>query len=293
MKVVGNMIRDYDHLVEAAAHVEITVEAEEARQRSKRARQSDARSDMGSSKRSRGSSPSWQSSPQQVKSSSYVTGRSSGSMTLSYRCMLSMWPNRSQGYRMRTEKWSTVLTLCTARGDCFTFLGNRYDRSLPSLYYPCGRGQSNSLLATLWDDGSDVVRDEFPRVFCEYRDVFPNDLTELPLYREVEFTIDLLPGTTPISLSPYRFAPTELVVLKEQLQELLSKGFIRPSMSPWGASTLFAKKKDRSLRLCIDYRKLNQATVKNKYPLPRIYDLFDQLKGSCCFSKIDLRSGYH
>jgi hypothetical protein len=88
-------------------------------------------------------------------------------------------------------------------------------------------------------------------------------------------------------------APTELVVLKIQLQELLDKGFIRPSVSPWGAPVLFVKKKDGTLRLCIDYRQLNKVTVKNKYPLPRIDDLFDQLKGACVFSKIDLRSGYH
>lgn len=162
------------------------------------------------------------------------------------------------------------VTVCTVSGDCFTFLGDRYGRSLPSPYYPRGRGQFNSLLATLLDDGSDVVWDGFPKVVCEYHDIFPDDLTELRPHREVEFTIDLLPGTAPISLSPYRFAPAELVVLKEQLQELLSKGFIRPSTSPWGASALFAKKKDGSLRWCIDYRKLNQATAKNKYPLPRI-----------------------
>jgi hypothetical protein len=88
-------------------------------------------------------------------------------------------------------------------------------------------------------------------------------------------------------------APTELVELKIQLQELLDKGFIRPSVSPWGAPVLFVKKKDGTLRLCIDYRQLNKVTVKNKYPLPRIDDLFDQLKGACVFSKINLRSGYH
>ena len=88
-------------------------------------------------------------------------------------------------------------------------------------------------------------------------------------------------------------APTELRELKDQLQELLSKGFIRPSASPWGAPVLFVKKKDGSFRMCIDYRYLNKVTVKNKYPLPRIDDLFDQLQGDCTFSKINLRSGYH
>ena len=96
----------------------------------------------------------------------------------------------------------------------------------------------------------------------------------------------------PISIPPYRMAPLELQELKKQLQALLDKGFIRPSVSPWGAPVLFVKKKDGTLRLCIDYRKLNQVIVKNKYPLPRIDDLFDQLQGEGVFSKIDLRSGY-
>src|SRR5262249_34828909 len=111
--------------------------------------------------------------------------------------------------------------------------------------------------------------------------------------REIEFCIDVVAGTAPISLPPYRMAPAELRELKEQLQELLDQGFIRPSTSPWGAPVLFVKKKDGSLRLCIDYRQLNKATVRNRYPLPRIDDLFDQLQGAEYFSKVDLRSGYH
>ncbi|XP_070679270.1 uncharacterized protein [Malus domestica] len=130
-------------------------------------------------------------------------------------------------------------------------------------------------------------------VVRHYPDVFPDDLPGLPPDREVEFSIDLLPGTDPISLTPYRMAPAELRELKIQLQELLDKGFIQPSSSPWGAPVLFVKKKDGTLRLCIDYRQLNRVTIKNRYPLPRIDDLFDQLKGACVFSKIDLRSGYY
>ncbi|XP_074335508.1 uncharacterized protein LOC141672725 [Apium graveolens] len=130
-------------------------------------------------------------------------------------------------------------------------------------------------------------------VVCEFPDVFPEDLDGLPPQREVEFSIDLLPSAQPISKAPYRMAPLELQELKEQLQELLEKGFIRPSVSPWGAHVLFVKKKDGSMRLCIDYRELNRITVKNKYPLPRIDDLFDQLQVAKYFSKIDLRSGYH
>jgi hypothetical protein len=130
-------------------------------------------------------------------------------------------------------------------------------------------------------------------VVREFSDVFPEDLPGLPPEREIEFGIDLVPSTTPISIPPYRMAPAELKELKDQLQDLLDKRFIRPSVSPWGAPVLFVKKKDGSLRLCIDYRQLNKVTVRNKYPLPRIDDLFDQLEGAACFSKIDLRSGYH
>ncbi|KAD2805507.1 hypothetical protein E3N88_38884 [Mikania micrantha] len=130
-------------------------------------------------------------------------------------------------------------------------------------------------------------------VVREYPDVFPDELPGLPPDREIEFSIDLIPGSQPISKAPYRMAPLELKELKEQLQELLELGFIRPSVSPWGAPVLFVKKKDGSMRLCIDYRELNKITIRNRYPLPRIDDLFDQLQGAKFFSKIDLRSGYH
>jgi hypothetical protein len=130
-------------------------------------------------------------------------------------------------------------------------------------------------------------------VVCEYADVFPDELPGMPPDRDIEFAIELQPGTTPISKRPYWMPPAELAELKKQLQELLDKGFIRPSTSPWGCPALFVKKKDESLRICIDYRPLNAATIKNKYPLPRIDVLFDQLVGAKVFSKIDLRSGYH
>ncbi|XP_028772091.1 uncharacterized protein LOC114729274 [Neltuma alba] len=130
-------------------------------------------------------------------------------------------------------------------------------------------------------------------VVCEFPKVFPDDINGLPPKREVEFNIDLVPGAGPISKAPYRMAPNEMAELKKQIEELLEKGFIRPSVSPWGAPVLFVKKKDGSFRSCIDYRELNKVTVRNKYPLPRIDDLLDQLAGSCIFSKIDLRSGYH
>ncbi|XP_063949939.1 uncharacterized protein LOC135152774 [Daucus carota subsp. sativus] len=127
----------------------------------------------------------------------------------------------------------------------------------------------------------------------EFLDVFPDDHPGLPPDRQIEFSIDLAPGTEPVSKQPYRMAPAEMKELAKQLQELLDKEVIRPSVSPWGAPVLFVKKKDGSMRLCIDYRELNKLTIKNKYPLPQIDDLFDQLKGATYFSKIDLRSGYH
>ncbi|TYK02476.1 DNA/RNA polymerases superfamily protein [Cucumis melo var. makuwa] len=130
-------------------------------------------------------------------------------------------------------------------------------------------------------------------VVKEFLDVFPDDLSGLPPNREIKFTIELLPGTTPILQAPYRMAPSELKELKVQLQELVDKGYIRSSVSPLKALVLFVKKKDGTLRLCIDYRQLNKVTIHNKYHLPRIDDLFDQLRGASLFSKIDLRSGYH
>ncbi|GJY25983.1 putative reverse transcriptase domain-containing protein [Tanacetum coccineum] len=120
-----------------------------------------------------------------------------------------------------------------------------------------------------------------------------NDLSGLPLTRQVEFQIDLIPGAALVARAPYRLAPSEMKELSEQLKELSDKGFIRPSSSPWGAPVLFVKKKDGSFRMCIDYRELNKLTVKNRYPLLRIDDLFDQLQGSNVYYKIDLRSSYH
>jgi hypothetical protein len=130
-------------------------------------------------------------------------------------------------------------------------------------------------------------------VVCEYAYVFPDELLGMPPDRDIEFAIELQLGTTPISKRPYWMPPAELADLKKQLQELLDKGFIRPSTSPWGCPALFVKKKDESLRLCIGYRPLNAVTIKNKYPLPRVDVLFDQLVGAKVFSKIDLPSGYH
>jgi hypothetical protein len=135
--------------------------------------------------------------------------------------------------------------------------------------------------------GSEVL------VVNEFPDVFTKELPGMPPDQDIEFVIELMSGTAPIYKTPYRMATLELAELKENIKELLEKGFICPSTSPWGAPMIFVSKKDGTQRLCVDYRALNEVTIKNMYPLPRIDDLFDQLCGACLFSKIDLRSGYY
>ena len=137
-----------------------------------------------------------------------------------------------------------------------------------------------------------VVQEEVP-VVKDYPDVFPEELPGMPPDRDIEFLIELLPGTGPISKRPYRTPAKDLEEIKKQIKELLDKGYIRPSLSPWGSPVLLVEKKDGSLRMVVDYRGLNEVTIKNKYPLPMINDLFDRLQGAKVFSKIDLRSGYH
>jgi hypothetical protein len=121
------------------------------------------------------------------------------------------------------------------------------------------------------------------RTVSKVLDVFPEELPGMPPNCEIEFIIELILGTAPILKRSYRMTANQLVELKEQLQELLDKGYIRPSASPWGAPIIFVPKKDGMQRMCVDYRSLNEVTIKNKYPLPRIDDLFDQLKGACVF----------
>ncbi|KAJ0513979.1 putative nucleotidyltransferase, Ribonuclease H [Helianthus annuus] len=157
----------------------------------------------------------------------------------------------------------------------------------------CLRKGCVAFLAHIVDKKAAEPKIEDIPVVREYPEDFPEDLPGLPPQRQVEFRIDLVPGAAPVAKAPYRLAPSEMQELSTQLQELLDKGFIRPSFSPWGAPVLFVKKKDGSFRMCIDYRELNKLTIKNRYPLPRIDDLFDQLQGSSFYSKIDLRSGYH
>jgi hypothetical protein len=146
--------------------------------------------------------------------------------------------------------------------------------------------------ATMMCNMSGKEIEEIP-VVCEFPDVFPEELTELPPDRDVEFMIELMPGAGPVAKSPYRMSSDELDELKKQLKKLLEQGFVRPSASPWGSLVLFMEKKDGTERMCIDYRTLNSMTIKNKYPLPRIEDLLDRLKKAKFFSKIDLRSSYH
>ena len=136
------------------------------------------------------------------------------------------------------------------------------------------------------DKGKDVEDDEVLKrypVLLQFHNVLPVEILELPCHREVDLCIELLPGATLTSKAPYRISTLELVELKLQIKEMLDKGHIRPSVSPWGAPVLVVKKKDGTLKLCIDYRKLNKVTINNMYPLPQIDDLFNQLEGETMF----------
>ncbi|GJY13730.1 putative reverse transcriptase domain-containing protein [Tanacetum coccineum] len=187
----------------------------------------------------------------------------------------------------RISETNTVLRGCT-----LGLLGHPFNIDL----MPVELGSFDAIIGmdcigrgTGGEDKSEEKRLEDVPTVRDFPEVFPEDFPGLPPSRQVEFQIDLVPGVAPVARAPYRLAPSELQELSTQLQELSDKGFIRPSSSPWGAPVLFVKKKD----MCIDYRELNKLTVKNRYPLPRIDDLFDQLQGSRVYSKIDLRSGYH
>ena len=185
------------------------------------------------------------------------------------------------------------VTAYTQDGTRVVFQGDKYDILPQTVYESWCQGQLAGWLASLTLEDEERPDLELPRVVCEYVDVFPDELPGLPPQRVVDFGIELHPSNSPISMTPDRMAPVELQELRVQLQELIDKGFIRPSTSPWGALVLFAKKKDKTLRLCIGYQQLNRVTIKNRYPLPRIDNLFDQLRGARVYSKIDLRTGYH
>ena len=189
------------------------------------------------------------------------------------------------------------VTLRTPNEDEVTFIGERLNHlsnviSAATARTMVWKGCEAYLAYVIDTEKARPSVSDIPTV-SDFSDVFPEEFPRLPPQREIEFAIDVVLSATPASITLYRMAPLELKELKLQLQELLEKGFIRPSVSPWGAPMLFVKKKDGTLRLCIDYRQLNKLIVKNKYLLPKIYDLFDQMKGATIFSKIDLRSGYH
>ena len=155
------------------------------------------------------------------------------------------------------------------------FQGDKHDALPYTVYDSRWHGQLIGWLASLTLE-DEVRRDlGLPRVVCEYKDVFPDEIPGLPPHRDVDFVIELHPGTLPISMTPHRMAPIKLQELKVQIHDLLDRGFIRPSTSPWGTPVLFAKKKDKTLRHCIDYQQLNRVTIKNRYPFLRINDLFD------------------
>jgi hypothetical protein len=181
-----------------------------------------------------------------------------------------------------------VLIDCAKKSIKFTTLEGK-EMELVAEPVVTAKGVANHVKVNQLDanQGSEVLMvNEFP-------DIFPEVLSGMPPNRDIEFVIELKPSTSPIYKTPYRMATPELAELKEHIKELLEKGFIHPSSSPWGAPVIFVPKKDGTQRLYVGYHALNEVTIKNKYPLPRIDDLFDQLWGARVFSKIDLRSGYY
>ncbi|GJX40031.1 putative reverse transcriptase domain-containing protein [Tanacetum coccineum] len=186
-------------------------------------------------------------------------------------------------YEVELADGKVVSTNTVLKGCTLSLVNHVFEIDL----MPIELGTFEVIIGMDWLVKHDVV------IVCGEKVVFPEELPGLPPPRQVEFRIDLVPGAAPVARAPYRLAPSEMKELSIQPQELLEKGFIRPSSSPWGAPVLFVKKKDGYFRMCIDYRELNKLTVKNRYPLSRIDDLFDQLQGLSVYSKIDLRSGYH
>ncbi|KAL8147820.1 hypothetical protein AgCh_005220 [Apium graveolens] len=184
-------------------------------------------------------------------------------------------------HEAQIECKSKKVKLRTKDGEEVIFKGKRQERKFLTAIETRRliRQGCEVYLDHVMDVEQESIRIEDIPIVRDFPDVFPDELPGLPPDREIEFTNDLAPGTEPESKAPYRMAPVEMKELATQLQELLDKGVIRPSVSPWGAPVLFVKKKDGSMRLCIDYLELNKLTIKNKYPLPRIDDLFDQLKG--------------
>jgi hypothetical protein len=190
--------------------------------------------------------------------------------------------------------WKTVL-LQAPSGREVVFLGSspKFTLSLLSQLLPDRRSRKSGIFFSMVVESEVALLVQDIRVVCDYADVFLAELPGIPPERDVAFEIKLIPSTQPIHKAMYWMAPKEKVELKRQLDDLRAKSFIRPSRSPWASPVLFVEKKDKSKRLCVDYRALNQVTIKNKYLLPRIEVLFEQLTGALVFSKIDLNSGYH
>ena len=188
------------------------------------------------------------------------------------------------------------ITFQLPRGVVFSFINDRSSfHPFPTMGSRFLKAKARShliFLASLIGEERDKFPPNMVLIVSDFPDVFPDELPRLPPQREIEFKIDLYPGTKPISIAPYRMAPLELKELRKQLDHLLNIGFIRLSTLPWGAPILFVKKHDETLRLCTNYQILNRVTVKNKSPLPRIDDLFYQLRGSNYYTKINLHIGY-
>ncbi|KAI3784118.1 hypothetical protein L1987_43211 [Smallanthus sonchifolius] len=204
------------------------------------------------------------------------------------------WLSKNQAEIICREK---IVRIPLPSGETLSVQGEKVGAVIGIIFFmkalKCLRNGKTAILALVAEQPSEEKKiDDIP-IVRDFLEVFLEDLHGLPPHRQVEFQIDLAPGVAPIARAPYRLAPSELQELSTQLQELLDKCFIRPSSLPWGAPVLFVKKKDGTFRVCIDYRELNIVTIKNRYPLPRIDDLFDQLQGSSFYSKIYLRYGYH
>ena len=196
-------------------------------------------------------------------------------------------------YRVVIDCERRRVTAYTLDGTRVTFQGDKHDVLPHTVYDSRWHRQLVGWLTSLTLEGELGLDLDLPQIVCEYEDVFMDKLLGLPLQGDVDFYIELHSGTSPISMTPHKMASVELQELRVQIQELLDREFIRLSTLPWGVPILFAKKKDRTLRLCINYRQLNRVAIKNRYPLSRIDDLFDQPRGVRVYSKIDLHTGYH
>jgi hypothetical protein len=184
-------------------------------------------------------------------------------------------------YRAVISYFRKTVLLQASSGREVVFLGSsqKFTLSLLSQLLPDRRSRKSGILFSMVVESEAALRVQAIRVVCDYADVFPAELPCIPPERDAAFEIKMIPGTQPIHKAPYRMAPKKQVELKRQLDDLLAKGFIRPSRSPWAFPVLFVEKKDKSKRLCVDYRALNQVTIKNKYLLPRIDVLFEGCPG--------------